>query len=375
MIIGVPKETKDQENRVALTPAGVAALTRSSHKVLVERGAGMGSGFSDKEYASQGATIVRDAEDIFWSSDMVVKVKEPIEPEYEMLRPGVILFTYLHLAADPSLAKSLLENRVTSLAYETVQDDYRGLPLLAPMSEIAGRISVQIGAHFLEKQHGGIGKLLAGVPGVPPGTVTVIGAGMVGSNAALIALGLGAKVILIDTNIGRLRQMEQVLSGNLVTVAAGVDATSRAVAEADLVIGGVLIPGAKAPKVVSRDMISRMTPGSVVIDVAVDQGGCIETCKPTTHSDPIFLVDGVVHYCVTNIPGAVPRTSTEALCNVSFPFIEEIANLGLSESLGRDPALAKGLNTYEGQVTNRAVADSLSLPFQSPKTLGAFSSN
>ena len=375
MIIGVPKETKDQENRVALTPAGVAALARSSHKVLVERGAGMGSGFSDKEYAGQGATIVRDAEDIFWSSDMVVKVKEPIEAEYEMLRPGVILFTYLHLAADPGLAKSLLEHRVTSLAYETVQDDYRGLPLLAPMSEIAGRISVQIGAHYLEKQHGGIGKLLAGVPGVPPGTVTVIGAGMVGSNAALIALGLGAKVILIDTNIGRLRQMEQVLSGNLVTVAAGIDATSRAVAEADLVIGGVLIPGAKAPKVVSRDMISRMTPGSVVIDVAVDQGGCIETCKPTTHSDPTFLVDGVVHYCVTNIPGAVPRTSTEALCNVSFPFIEEIANLGLSESLGRDPVLAKGLNTYEGQVTNRAVADSLSLPFQPPETLGAFSSN
>ena len=375
MIIGVPKETKDQENRVALTPAGVAALTRSSHKVLVERGAGTGSGFSDKEYAGKGATIVRDAEDIFWSSDMVVKVKEPIEPEYEMLRPGVILFTYLHLAADPDLAKSLLEHRVTSLAYETVQDDYRGLPLLAPMSEIAGRISVQIGAHFLEKQHGGIGKLLAGVPGVSPGTVTVIGAGMVGSNAALIALGLGAKVILIDTNIGRLRQMEQVLSGNLITVAAGIDATSRAVAEADLVIGGVLIPGAKAPKVVSRDMISRMTPGSVVIDVAVDQGGCIETCKPTTHSDPTFLVDGVVHYCVTNIPGAVPRTSTEALCNVSFPFIEEIANLGLSESLGRDPVLAKGLNTYEGQVTNRAVADSLSLPFQPPETLGAFSSN
>ncbi len=375
MIIGVPKETKDQENRVALTPAGVSALTRNSHKVLMERGAGTGSGFSDKEYATQGAAIVRDAEDIFWSSDMVVKVKEPIESEYEMLRPGVILFTYLHLAADPGLAKSLLENRVTSLAYETVQDDYRGLPLLAPMSEIAGRISVQIGAHFLEKQHGGIGKLLAGVPGVPPGTVTVIGAGMVGSNAAQIALGLGAKVILIDTNIGRLRQMEQFLIGNLVTVAAGVDATSRAVAEADLVIGGVLIPGAKAPKVVSRDMISRMTPGSVVIDVAVDQGGCIETCKPTTHSDPTFLVDGVVHYCVTNIPGAVPRTSTEALCNVSFPFIEEIANLGLSESLGRDPALAKGLNTYEGQVTNRAVADSLSLPFQPPKTLGAFSSN
>ena len=324
---------------------------------------------------AQGATIVRDAEDIFWSSDMVVKVKEPIEPEYEMLRPGVILFTYLHLAADPDLAKSLLEHRVTSLAYETVQDDYRGLPLLAPMSEIAGRISVQIGAHFLEKQHGGIGKLLAGVPGVPPGTVTVIGAGMVGSNAALIALGLGAKVILIDTNIGRLRQMEQVLSGNLITVAAGIDATSRAVAEADLVIGGVLIPGAKAPKVVTRDMIGRMTPGSVVIDVAVDQGGCIETCKPTTHSDPTFLVDGVVHYCVTNIPGAVPRTSTEALCNVSFPFIEEIANLGLSESLGRDHVLAKGLNTYEGQVTNRAVADSLSLPFQPPETLGAFSSN
>ena len=375
MIIGVPKETKDQENRVALTPAGVSALTRSSHKVLMERGAGTGSGFSDKEYASKGATIVRDAEDIFWSSDMVVKVKEPIEPEYEMLRPGVILFTYLHLAADPDLAKSLLDHRVTSLAYETVQDDYRGLPLLAPMSEIAGRISVQIGAHFLEKQHGGIGKLLAGVPGVSPGTVTVIGAGMVGSNAALIALGLGAKVILIDTNIGRLRQMEQVLSGNLITVAAGIDATSRAVAEADLVIGGVLIPGAKAPKVVSRDMISRMTPGSVVIDVAVDQGGCIETCKPTTHSDPTFLVDGVVHYCVTNIPGAVPRTSTEALCNVSFPFIEEIANLGLSESLGRDPVLAKGLNTYEGQVTNRAVADSLSLPFQPPETLGAFSSN
>ena len=375
MIIGVPKETKDQENRVALTPAGVAALTRSSHKVLIERGAGTGSGFSDKEYASKGATIVRDPEDIFWSSDMVVKVKEPIEPEYEMLRPGVILFTYLHLAADPDLAKSLLDHRVTSLAYETVQDDYRGLPLLAPMSEIAGRISVQIGAHFLEKQHGGIGKLLAGVPGVSPGTVTVIGAGMVGSNAALIALGLGAKVILIDTNIGRLRQMEQVLSGNLITVAAGIDATSRAVAEADLVIGGVLIPGAKAPKVVSRDMISRMMPGSVVIDVAVDQGGCIETCKPTTHSDPTFLVDGVVHYCVTNIPGAVPRTSTEALCNVSFPFIEEIANLGLSESLGRDPVLAKGLNTYEGQVTNRAVADSLSLPFQSPETLGAFSSN
>lgn len=375
MIIGVPKETKDQENRVALTPAGVTTLSRHSHRVLVEHNAGMGSGFTDEEYRSRGATIIEHAEDIFWSSDMVVKVKEPLEPEYDMLRPGVILFTYLHLAADPELTKSLLKHRVTSLAYETVQDEYRGLPLLAPMSEIAGRISVQIGAHYLEKQHGGIGKLLAGVPGVPAGTVTIIGAGMVGSNAAQMALGFGAKVILIDTNIGRLREMEHVLTGRLVTVAAGIDATSQAVAEADLVIGGVLIPGAKAPKVVTRDMITCMTPGSVVIDVAVDQGGCIETCKPTTHSDPTYLVDGVVHYCVTNIPGAVPRTSTEALCNVSLPYIEEIANFGLSESLGRDPVLAKGLNTFEGQVTNEAVAESLSLPFESAESLGAYSSN
>ena len=375
MIIGVPKETKDQENRVALTPAGVTALSRHSHRVLVEHNAGMGSGFTDEEYVSRGASIVSDPQDIYWASDMVVKVKEPLEPEYDMLRPGVILFTYLHLAADAELTKSLLDHRVTSLAYETVQDEYRGLPLLAPMSEIAGRISVQIGAHYLEKQHGGIGKLLAGVPGVPPGTVTIIGAGMVGSNAAQMALGFGAKVILIDTNIGRLREMEHVLSGHLVTVAAGVDATSHAVAESDLVIGGVLIPGAKAPKVVTRDMISNMTPGAVVIDVAVDQGGCIETCKPTTHSDPTYLVDGVVHYCVTNIPGAVPRTSTEALCNVSLPYIEAIANYGLSESLGRDPVLAKGLNTFEGQVTNEAVADSLSLPFESAESLGAYSSN
>ena len=335
----------------------------------------MGSGFTDDEYKSRGATIVNDAEDIYWSSDMVVKVKEPLEPEYDMLRPGVILFTYLHLAADPQLTRSLLERRVTSLAYETVQDEYRGLPLLAPMSEIAGRISVQIGAHYLEKQHGGIGKLLAGVPGVQPGTVTIIGAGMVGSNAAHMALGFGARVILIDTNIGRLREMEHILSGHLVTVAAGVDATSQAVSESDIVIGGVLIPGAKAPKVVTRDMICKMKPGSVVIDVAVDQGGCIETCKPTTHSNPTYLVDGVVHYCVTNMPGAVPRTSTEALCNVSLPYIEELANLGLSESLNRDPVLAKGLNTFEGQVTNEAVAESLSLPFESAESLGAYSSN
>lgn len=375
MIIGVPKETKDQENRVAMTPAGVTTLSRHSHRVLVERNAGMGSGFTDAEYASRGASIVSDPQDIYWASDMVVKVKEPLEPEYDLLRPGVILFTYLHLAADPELTKSLLKQRVTSLAYETVQDERRGLPLLAPMSEIAGRISVQIGAHYLEKQHGGIGKLLAGVPGVPAGTVTIIGAGMVGSNAAQMALGFGAKVILIDTNIGRLREMEHILTGRLVTVAAGIDATSRAVAEADLVIGGVLIPGAKAPKVVTRDMISNMTPGAVVIDVAVDQGGCIETCKPTTHSDPTYLVDGVVHYCVTNIPGAVPRTSTEALCNVSLPYIEEIANLGLSESLGRDSVLARGLNTFEGQVTNEAVADSLSLPFESAESLGAYSSS
>ena len=375
MIIGVPRETKDQENRVALTPAGVTALSRHSHRVLVEHNAGMGSGFTDDEYKSRGATIVNDPQDIYWSSDMVVKVKEPLEPEYDMLRPGVILFTYLHLAAEPELTRSLLKRRVTSLAYETVQDEYRGLPLLAPMSEIAGRISVQIGAHYLEKQHGGVGKLLAGVPGVQPGTVTIIGAGMVGSNAAQMALGFGAKVILIDTNIGRLREMEHVLSGHLVTVAAGVDATSQAVSESDLVIGGVLIPGAKAPKVVTRDMIGKMKPGSVVIDVAVDQGGCIETCKPTTHSNPTYLVDDVVHYCVTNMPGAVPRTSTEALCNVSLPYIEELANFGLSESLNRDPVLAKGLNTFEGQVTNEAVAESLSLPFESAESLGAYSSN
>ena len=375
MIIGVPKESKDHENRVALTPSGVAALSRNSHRVLLQRGAGLGSGFSDDDYASQGATIVDTAQDVYSSSDMVVKVKEPLGPEYEMMRPGLTLFAYLHLAADPGLAKALLANRVTALAYETVEDRTRALPLLAPMSEIAGRISIQIGAHYLEKQQGGKGKLLAGVPGVSPGTVVIVGAGMVGSNAALIALGLGAKVILLDTNIARLRQMEQTLSGHLVTSAAGIEATGEAVAEADLVIGGVLIPGARAPKVVTRDMIAHMTPGSVIIDVAVDQGGCIETCKPTTHSDPTFVVDGVVHYCVTNIPGAVPRTSTEALCNVSLPYVEAIANLGLSQSLERDPVLAKGLNTYEGHVTNRAVADSLSLPFQSPESLGAFSPN
>ncbi|MEE9248715.1 MAG: alanine dehydrogenase, partial [Dehalococcoidia bacterium] len=325
MIIGLPREIKDQENRVALTPLGSATLVRGGHCVLVQRDAGDGSGFGDEEYGRSGAQLVDDIEEVYGASDLILKVKEPQETEYPLLRPGQALFTFLHLAADPNLTNALLENGVTAIAYETVQLSDGSLPLLTPMSEIAGRLSIQVGAHYLEKPQGGRGKLLAGVTGVSPGKVVVLGAGVVGSNAAQIALGIGAHVTLIDKNLSRLRQLSQLLWGNLETTASNQETVGVALEDADLVIGAVLLPGAKAPRVVTREMVGRMTPGAVIVDVSIDQGGCLETSRPTTHSDPVYEVDGVIHYCVTNIPGSVARTATEALCNATLPYIEKLA--------------------------------------------------
>jgi len=357
MIIGVPKEVKDHETRVGITPAGVRALTDAGHKVLVEHNAGTLSSFTDDEYQAVGAEIVGDAYNVWRGADMVVKVKEPVPTEYYHFREDLVLFTYLHLAPMRDLTQGLLDKKVTGIAYETVKDKAGTLPLLTPMSEVAGRLSVQIGAAYLEKEHGGRGVLLGGVPGVPPGNVCIIGGGIVGTHAAKIALGMGAKVTLIDLNLNRLRELDDIFSGRLYTLASNSYNIERAVIEADLVIGGVLIPGAAAPKLVTKSMVSKMKKGAVVVDVAIDQGGCIETAHPTTHSDPSFLVDGVVHYCVTNMPAAVPNTSTLALTNATFPYVMTLAHLGAKAATKDNAAIAEGVNTYNGHLTYKAVAE------------------
>jgi alanine dehydrogenase len=369
MIIGVPKEVKDNEARVGITPAGVKALTEAGHKLLVETQAGALSGFPDDDYQNAGAEIVGDAGYVWGKSEMVVKVKEPIEREYVFFREGLVLFTYLHLAPLPVLTDKLLESKIIGIAYETVRDRQGTLPLLTPMSEVAGRMSVQVGATYLEKERGGRGILLGGVPGVPPAHVCIIGGGVVGTNAAKIALGFGAKVTLVDVNLNRLRELDDIFSGRLYTLASNSYNLDHATREADLVIGGVLIPGATAPKLVTRAMVSRMKKGAVIVDVAIDQGGCVETARPTSHSNPSYVVDGVVHYCVTNMPGAVPNTSTLALTNSTFPYILRIANLGASGALRQDPGLAEGLNTWLGKLTYRGVAESQKRPWTSAAEL------
>jgi alanine dehydrogenase len=362
MIIGVPKEMKDNEYRVALTPGGAKQLVEFGHEVRVETGAGAGSRFTDEEYQAVGAHIVPTAADA-WSAQLVIKVKEPLADEYGFMHPDLLLFTYLHLAADERLTHAMLERGVTGIAYETVELPNGNLPILTPMSEVAGRMAVQVGAHYLEKMSGGRGKLLGGVAGVRPADVVIIGAGVVGTNAAQIALGMGATVTLIDTNLDRLRYLEEVLRGRVVTLSSNPLNVAEAVRRADLLIGGVLIKGAKAPRLVTRQMISSMQPGSVVIDVAVDQGGCIETTHPTTHSDPTFLVDGVIHYCVANMPGAVPRTSTYALNNATLPYVVKLAREGFEPTVLSDPALAKGVNTCSGKLTYAAVAEAFGLEY------------
>ena len=356
MIVGVPKETKDHESRVGVTPAGVKALVEAGHTVLVETDAGALSAFPDDDYQHAGAEIVGSAFDVWRLADMVVKVKEPTEKEYRHFRPGLLLFTYLHLAPLRVLTDELLSKQVTGIAYETVRDRTGALPLLIPMSEVAGRMSIQVGATFLEKEHGGRGVLLGGVPGTLPGNVCIIGGGIVGTNAAKMALGLGAKVTLVDLNLQRLREIDDIFGGRVHTLASNSYNVERACAEADLVIGGVLIPGAAAPKIVTAAMVKKMKPGAVIVDVAIDQGGCIETARPTTHTEPSFVVDGVVHYCVTNMPAAVPYTSTLALTNATQPYVLKLARMGAKAAIAEDKGIAEGVNTYAGTLTYEAVA-------------------
>jgi alanine dehydrogenase len=359
MIIGVPKEIKEDEYRVGIIPAGVRALTASGHRVFVERGAGVGCSISDEEFAAAGAEMLESAEDVWNRSEMVMKVKEPRGKEYRFLRPDLILYAYLHLAAAPELTRELIRRKVSAIAYETIQTDDGALPLLIPMSEVAGRMAVQVGAHFLEKTQGGRGVLLGGVPGVTRGRVTVIGAGTVGREAVKMAIGLGAEVRVLDVDQRRLMYMDDVFGGRVTTLMSNYDNIAESVARSHLVIGAVLIPGAKAPRLVNEDMIRSMKPGTVVVDVAVDQGGCVETSRPTTHSAPTFTVHEVIHYCVANMPGAVPRTSTFALNNVTLPYAMKLANCGLREAVNCDPALGRGLNVFGGEVTHPAVACAL----------------
>lgn len=369
MRIGVPKEIKNNENRVAMTPAGVVTLTSAGHEVFIETGAGLGSGFIDGDYAQAGAKIVQTAEEA-WSMEMVMKVKEPLQSEYKYFREGLILFTYLHLAAEPELSKALLESKVIGIAYETVQLPNRSLPLLTPMSEVAGRMAPQIGAQFLEKNHGGKGILLSGVPGVQRGKVTIIGGGMAGTHAAKMAVGLGAEVTVIDLNPDRLRQLDDIFGSDISTLMSNPYNIAESVKDADLVIGAVLIPGAKAPKLVTEEMIASMKPGSVVVDIAIDQGGIFETSdRITTHDNPTYEKHGVVHYAVANMPGAVPRTSTIALTNVTVPYALQIANKGYKQACLDNEPLFKGINILNGRCTYQAVADSLQLEYVDAKTL------
>jgi alanine dehydrogenase len=361
MRIGIPKEIKDNEYRVGLTPGGVHLLTDHGHEVFVENSAGVGSGFLDAEYVEAGATMLESADDVWGKAEMVVKVKEPQEVEYPRMRDDLLLFTYLHLAAEEKLTKAMLDCGVTGIAYETVETPNGHLPLLTPMSEVAGRMAVQVGAQSLEKMNGGRGKLLGGIPGVRPCDVVILGCGVVGTNAAKMAVGLGAHVIFIDRNLGRLREIDDLFPGQT-TLAANPVNIAASVRRADLVVGAVLVKGAVAPKLVSRKMVTSMRDGSVIVDVAVDQGGCIETTHATTHSDPTFVVDGVVHYCVANMPGAVPRTSTYGLNNATQPYVLALADKGL-DALREDESLAKGLNTYQGKLTYQAVAEAFDLEY------------
>lgn len=356
MIVGLPKEIKDNEYRVGLTPAGVRALRDAGHEIRVETDAGAGSGFEDALYQRAGATIVDSADDIWASAEMIVKVKEPIALEYPRMREGQLLFTYLHLAPDPELTQELLNRRVTGIAYETITDRRGTLPLLTPMSEVAGRMAIQVGAHYLEKMSGGRGILLGGVPGVPAARVVIIGGGVVGTNAAKIAVGMGAHVTIIDNNLDRLRELDDIFLSKISTLASSAYMIQDAISEADLIVGAVLVPGAAAPKLVTKTMLKEVPNGAVIVDVAVDQGGCIETTHATTHSNPTFYVEGVLHYCVANMPGAVPRTSTFALTNATLPYALKLANKGFLQAIASDPHLKQGVNTYAGQCTYEAVA-------------------
>lgn len=362
MKVGIPREIKNHEYRVAITPAGVVELVRHGHCVVVETQAGVGSSIPDADYVNAGATILATADDVWGTADMIMKVKEPIAAEYHRIRSGQIIFTYLHLAAGRECTDALIESGATAIAYETVELADHSLPLLAPMSEVAGRLAPQVGAHSLMRANGGRGILMGGVSGVHAAKVVVLGAGVAGLNAAAIALGMQAEVLLLDKNISRLRQVDAIYQGHMQTIASNTFEVERAVLDADLVIGAVLVPGAKAPKLVSNELVSRMKPGSVLVDIAIDQGGCFEDSRPTTHADPTYLVHESVFYCVANMPGAVPYTSTYALTNVTLPYAVELANKGWRQALRDDDALARGLNIHAGQVTYAAVAESFGLP-------------
>jgi len=365
VLVGLPKEIKDNEYRVGLTPAGVRALTDAGHKVVVERSAGEGSGFEDALYERAGATILETADEVWAQGEMIVKVKEPVAPEYPRMREGQVLFTYLHLAPDTELTKQLLERKVTGVAYETITDRKGTLPLLTPMSEVAGRMAIQVGAQYLEKMRGGRGVLLGGVPGVPAAKVVIIGGGVVGTNSAKMAVGLGAHVTIIDSNLDRLRELDDIFLSKISTLASSAYAIQGAISEADLIVGAVLVPGAAAPKLITREMLKKVPNGAVIVDVAVDQGGCIETTHATTHSDPTYYVEGVLHYCVANMPGAVPRTSTFALTNATLPYALKLASKGFLAAVQSDPGLKEGVNTYAGKLTYEAVAQAQGLEYTS----------
>lgn len=367
MIIGVPKEIKNNENRVALTPAGTQELVKRGHTVFIQNSAGAGSGFSDDEYAKAGAMLVREAAEVFQRAEMIMKVKEPIEQEYKLIRKDQLVFTYFHFASYEPLTKAMIESGAVCLAYETVERPDASLPLLIPMSEVAGRMSIQEGAKYLEKPLKGRGILLGGVPGVKPAKVLILGGGVVGTNAAKIAAGMGADVTIMDVNINRLRYLDDVMPKNVHTVVSNDYTIRELVKDVDLIIGGVLIPGAKAPKLITRDMLKLMRPGTVLVDVAVDQGGCIETCRPTTHEDPTFIIDDVVHYCVANMPGAVPYTSTLALTNATLPYAIRLANQGWKKAAQESLELRHGLNIIQGEIVYKGVADAFNLPYRDVK--------
>jgi alanine dehydrogenase len=365
MIIGVPKEIKDHETRVGLVPSGVATLREAGHEVLVETHAGEGSSLPDSEYVKAGAAILPTAAEVWKRADLVVKVKEPQPAEYDFFRPGLALFTYLHLAPLPELTECLVASRVSGVAYETIRERDGSLPLLTPMSEVAGRMSVQVGAQYLERPNGGRGILLGGVPGVAPANVVILGGGVVGTNAAKIAIGMGAHVTIIDRSLNRLRELDDIFNGVVVTLASNSWTIAENLKTADLVVGAVLVPGASAPRLVRRDMIAAMKPGAVVVDVAIDQGGCFETSRATTHTEPTYFVDGVLHYCVSNMPAAVPHTSTFALTNATFPYLLELANYGIEGACERHPGVREGVNTYQGRITHKGVAESQGRPWSS----------
>jgi alanine dehydrogenase len=364
MKVGIPKEIKPAERRVAATPAGVKALTDHGHKVFVEAGAGIGSGFMNDEYLQAGAEMCERAQDVWTETEMILKVKEPIEPEFSWMRPGQILFTYLHLAADQELTEKLLDKKVVGIAYETVQLEDGTLPLLAPMSEVAGALSIQMGAYCLEAKNGGKGILLSGLPGIKPARVSIIGGGVAGLAAAMVAEGIGARTYILDVNSSRLRYIRQVMGGRVVTLKSNPASIEEECLVSDLVIGTVLVPGAKAPKLISRDLVRRMQPGSAIVDVSVDQGGCAETTRPTTHEAPIYIEEGVVHYCVANMPGAVPRSSTIALTNETFTYTLAIAEKGWQKAMAEDTALKRGLNVCDGHVICAPVAECFGLPYK-----------